>query len=384
MVQPKTSEAAAGGSTATSAQEVELERLRGEIDEVDRALLAALNRRAQVVQSVGELKRASATVVYEPTRERAIVARLQRDNPGPFPNAALIPVFREIISATRSLEEPIQIAYLGPEGTFSHQAARHQFGEQAKLASVPSIGDVFAAVEGGKVELGVVPVENTTEGVVTQTLDALALFEVGICAEIALPISLDLISRSGRLADVRQVASHPQPLAQCRRWLERNLPGVEQAETASTVVAARRAAAEPGVAAISSPLAAEAYGLATIESGIEDRRDNRTRFLVLGHQQPPPSGNDLTSAVFTIRRDQPGGLFHLLEPFASAGVNVTSIQLRPIDGKPWEYLFFLDLEGHRSEAALAGALEGAKRQAYSARILGSFPRAALDFGRGGR
>jgi chorismate mutase/prephenate dehydratase len=219
--------------------------------------------------------------------------------------------------------------------------------------------------------------------VVTQTLDALAQFDVGICAEIALPISHDLLSRSGRLEDVRQVASHPQPLAQCRRWLERQLPDAERVETASTAAAARRAADDPQTAAIGSSMAAEVYGLVAIESGIEDRRDNRTRFLVLGKQQPPPSGNDLTSAVFTIRRDQPGGLFHLLEPFAKAGVNLTSIQLRPIHGKPWEYLFFIDVEGHRSVESVARALEGAAQLAYSSRVLGSFPRAMLDLGRGG-
>jgi len=380
MVQAKTSEATAG----MPERDAELERLRGEIDEVDGALLAALNRRAQLVETVGRLKRDTGTGVYEPTRERRIVERLQRENPGPFPDAALAPVFREIVSATRSLEEPVQIAYMGPEGTFSHQAARHQFGEQAQLASVPTIGDVFAAVEAEKVELGVVPVENTTEGVVTQTLDALAQFDVSICAEIALPISHDLLSRSGRIEDVRQVASHPQPLAQCRRWLERHLPNVERVETASTAAAARRAAEDPQTAAIGSSLAAEVYGLVPIESAIEDRRDNRTRFLVLGKQQPPPSGNDLTSAVFTIRRDEAGGLFRLLEPFAKAGVNLTSIQLRPIHGKPWEYLWFIDMEGHRSGEAVAQALEGASKLAYSSRVLGSFPRAVLDLGRGGR
>jgi chorismate mutase/prephenate dehydratase len=379
MVQPKTTEAATG----TPERDAELTRLRAEIDEVDRALLDGLNRRARLVESVGRLKRETATSVYEPTRERRIVDKLQRSNAGPFPNAALAPVFREIISATRSLEEPVQIAYMGPEGTFSHQAARHQFGEQAQLASVGTIGDVFAAVEACKVELGVVPVENTTEGVVTQTLDALAQFDVSVCAEIVLSISHDLLSRSGQLSEVQKVASGPQPFAQCRRWIDRNLPDAERIETASTAAAARLAAGDPTIAAVASSMAAEVYGLRAIESGIEDRRDNSTRFLVLGKDQPAASGNDLTSAVFTIRRDQPGGLFHLLEPFATAEVNLTTIQLRPIHGKPWEYLFFIDVQGHRSEERVARALEGASQLAYSSRVLGSFPRAALDVGRGG-
>jgi chorismate mutase/prephenate dehydratase len=360
------------------ARELDLERLREAIDAVDRALLERLNERARLVEAVGRLKREAAAGVYEPARERRIVEGLSGQNPGPFPNAGIAPVFREIISATRSLEEPVQIAYLGPEGTYCHQASRHQFGELAQLASVPTITEVFAAVEGGKVELGVVPVENTTEGVVTQTYDALAQFDVTVCAEIVLRISHDLLSRSGRLEDVVRVASHPQPIAQCRRWLEHRLPDAERVETTSTAVAALRAADDPDTAAIASSMAAEVYGLSVIHSGIEDRRDNSTRFLVLGQHPPSPSGRDLTSVVFTIRKDQAGALHDLIEPFARAGVNLTTIQLRPIQGKPWEYHFFIDLEGHRSDASVAEGLESASRVASSCRVLGSFPRAEID------
>lgn len=380
MAQP--SETRSGAEA--SAHDADLERLREAIDAVDRALLERLNERARLVEAVGRLKRDTGARVYEPSRERSIVERLTADNPGPFPNVGLAPVFREIISATRSLEEPVQIAYLGPEGTFSHQAARHRFGELAHLASVPTITEVFAAVEGGKVELGVVPVENTTEGVVTQTYDALAQFDVTICGEIVLRISHALLSQSGRLADVVRVASHPQPLAQCRRWLEQRLPDAERVETASTAVAARRAAEDPGTAAIAGSIAAEAHGLAVIESGIEDRRDNSTRFLVIGQHPPSPSDNDLTSVVFTIRKDEAGGLYRLIEPFARMGVNLTSIQLRPIHGKPWEYLFFIDLEGHRNDENVSGALAEASRVASSSRVLGSFPRAPVERERGGR
>jgi len=369
-------------SPARDAGAAELERLRAEIDAVDRELLAALNQRARLVQEVGRLKQGSGAPVYEPSRERRIVDALLRANPGPFPDAALAPVFREIISATRSLEEAIEVAYFGPEGTFTHQAAREHFGAQAKLVSVPTVREVFAAVEGGKQPLGVVPVENTTEGVVTQTLDSLAEFDVTLCAEVTLKISQALLSKSGRLDEVVRVASHPQPLAQCRRWLERNLPDAERIEMASTAAAAQRAAEEPGTAAVASLTAAEVYGLLPVAQGIEDRRDNSTRFLVLGRDWPSPSGNDLTSAVFTIRKDRPGGLHRLLAPFAEAGVNLTSIQLRPIPGKPWEYLFFVDLEGHRSEPRVVAALEAAGAIASSSRLLGSFPRAgsARDHG----
>ena len=380
MVRPEKSSSAQSSADL----EKELAGLRDQIDAIDRALLDQLNRRASLVRAVGELKRATGAPVYEAARERSIVEGLARANAGPFPDAAIAPVFREIISATRSLEEPEPIAYLGPEGTFSHQAALRKFGEMACLRDTRTITDVFAAVESGRTKLGIVPVENTTEGVVTETLDALAEFDVTICAESVLRISHDLLSRSGRLEDVRRVASHPQPLAQCRRWLEGYLPDVERVETASTAIAARMAADDAATAAIGSSVAGSVYALCPIETSIEDRRDNSTRFLVIGKDQPPPSGNDLTSVVFTIRRDEAGGLHRLIEPMARMGVNLTSIQLRPFKGKPWEYLFFLDLEGHRTQPAVAEALEVAAKVANSTRILGSFPRAELERTAGGR
>ncbi len=354
----------------------ELDELRERIDAVDRAILDALNERARLVQEVGSLKGRTGKPVYEAGREREIVARLERDNPGPFPGAGLAPVFREIISATRSLEEPLTVAYLGPEGTFSHLAARLVFGALVELRPLPSIGDVFAAVERGRTELAVVPVENTTEGVVTSTLDAFAAHDVCVCGESLLPVSHHLLSRSGRLDAVRRVASHPQPLAQCRGWLERNLPEAERVETPSTAAAARLAVQDADVAAIGSGIAAEVYGLRSIEACIEDRSDNTTRFLLIAREaSPAPSGNDLTCVVFTLRQDEPGALHRLLEPFARFGVNLTSIQLRPMEGKSWEYLFFLDLEGHRSESRVAEALSAASGAALSHRVLGSFPRA---------
>lgn len=361
-----------------------LDRLRDRIDAVDVAILERLNERAALVEEVGRLKAGDGLPVYEPTRERGIVEGLRTRNPGPFPSDGIAPVFREIISATRSLEQPVRVAYLGPEGTFSHHAAREQFGALSRLEPVPSISDVFAAVATGRADLGIVPVENTTEGVVTQTLDALAEHDVPVCAERVLRVSLALFSCSGQIEDVRRVISHPQPLAQCRRWLDLHLPGAERVEAASTAAAARLAADAPDSAAIGSALAAEVYALPVIATGIEDRHDNSTRFLVIGGEPPPPSGRDLTSVVFTIRRDEAGGLFRLIEPFAREGVNLTSIQLRPIKGKPWEYLFFIDCEGHRSEADVHRALEGAARVAHSTRVLGSFPRADLERGRGGR
>jgi chorismate mutase/prephenate dehydratase len=364
-------------SRAASAADgsAKLEALRRRIDEIDSGILRKLNERARVVLEVGALKRDTGEPVYSPAREQQIVERLRRENDGPFPGEGLAPVFREIVSATRSLEEALPVAYFGPEGTFTHLAAKRQFGELAKLSGVPSIEGVFAAVDLGKARLGVVPVENTTEGVVTQTLDAFAVSDLPICGEIVLRISLDLFSRSGRIEDVRSVATHPQPLAQCRRWLDQHLPGVERIETASTAAAAGLAAGDGGVAAIGSAIAGEAHSLQTIESAIEDRPDNTTRFLLIGRQEPEPTGNDLTSVLFTIRKDEAGGLFRLIEPMASRGINLTTLQLRPIAGKPWEYYFFIDIEGHRDDAKIVEALAAAAKVAQSHRVLGSFPRA---------
>jgi chorismate mutase/prephenate dehydratase len=367
----------------TSAPAAEIDRLRAAIDATDRAILASLNERARLVQRVGELKRAGRSAVYAAARERDLVQALRAENPGPFPDAALPAVFREIISATRSLEAPLRIAYLGPEGTFSHLAARQVFGTQVELVGCASIPEVFAAVERGDCDHGLVPVENTTEGVVTQTLDTFVDSELPICGEALLRISNCLLSRSGRLEDVRRVASHPQPLAQCRRWLERNLPHAERVEVASTAAAAQLAAEHAEVAAVGSALAGEREGLVSVAAGIEDRRDNTTRFLVIGGDPPAPSGDDVTSVVFTVRRTEAGALHRLLEPFARHGVNLASIQSRPLRGAPWEYLFFLDVEGHRSQPEVAAALVDATQVAHSCRVLGSFPRASRERQGGG-
>lgn len=354
----------------------ELERLRASIDAVDRQILEKLNERARLVQQVGRHKQTEATPVYAAARERDIVEQLRADNAGPFPDAGLPHVFREIISSTRSLERVVRVAFLGPEGSFAHVAARRQFGGLADLVPFPSIADVYGAVERGRTDLGVVPIENTTEGVVTQSLDRCVESEVTICAEILLRISQCLMSRSGRTEDVRRVASHPQGLAQCREWLARHMPGVEQVETQSTARAAEWASQEADVAAITSEIAAEIFDLAIIERAIQDRRDNTTRFLVIGERPPAPSGQDLTSVVFTLRKAEAGALHRLLDPFSRHGVNLASIQSRPLKGRPWEYLFFVDLEGHVAEQRVQDALAEAATRVNSYKVLGSFPRAS--------
>lgn len=355
----------------------ELERLRTAIDEVDARILVCLNERAEWVQKVGELKRAAGEVspVYVASRERDLVRALRKANPGPFPDVAIAPVFREIVSATRSLEERIRVAFLGPEGTFSHQAAVMQFGSQVELCPVGQLEDVFKATERGEVHFGVIPLENTIDGTVNPTFDALMESDVTICGEVMVRVSQNLLSQSGRVEAVAKVASIPQAVAQCRNWLRTHLPSVDIADASSTAAAAQWAAEDGSVAAIGSGVAAEAYGLRFVARDIEDSSGNTTRFAVIGQEMPRPSGNDLTSAAFTVGRDQPGALYRLLEPFARHEVNLASVQSRPMKGKPWEYVFFIDMEGHESNENIGRALDEAARGAHSHKILGSFPRA---------
>ncbi len=361
---------------ASKAVSPELARLRDAIDGVDTKLLELLNERARLVQQVGDEKRTRRAPVYVAGRERDLIARLKGRNSGPFPTDAIGHVFTEIISATRSLEEVVRVAFLGPEGTFSHQAVARQFGTQIDRIPAGNMREVFTLTQQGKCHYGVVAVENTTEGAVAETFDALVESELSICGELMLEVTQCLLSTSGNMADIRKLASHPQPLGQCRRWIQRNLPDADIVETASTATAAQLAAADASVAAIGSEVAADVYGLEVIEREIEDSPGNTTRFLVIGRESPPPSGDDITSAVFTIRKDQSGALYRLLEPFARYGVNLNSIQSRPMKGKPWEYLFFVDVQGHAEDESVGKALREAAGVAHSHKILGSYPRGA--------
>ncbi len=355
----------------------ELARLRTAIDTVDAEILGALNQRATLVSDVGRVKAGgSRSPVYVASRERDLVTQLKAHNPGPFPDAGISHVFREIISATRSLEERFRVAYLGPNGTFSHQAALAQFGSQVDLMPVPHMADVFSAAERGEAHFGVIPVENSIEGAINPTMDALMESEVVICGEVMIEVSQNLLSQTGDLDDVQVVASIPQAVAQCRNWLAARLPLTEVRDTPSTAAAAQLAASDPSVAAIGSAVAADVYSLNFVAQDIEDQRGNTTRFVVVGKETPEPSGNDMTSAAFTVRRDKAGALYSLLKPFAKHEVNLAAVQSRPMKGKPWEYVFFIDMEGHESNEAVSRALDEAASYAHSSKILGSFPRAA--------
>jgi chorismate mutase/prephenate dehydratase len=350
-----------------------LSGLRDQIDAIDDQILHLLNRRAEVVIAVGKAKAGQQREFYVPSREQAIYERLCGQNPGPFPSDAIRKVFREIISASLSLEQPMKVAFLGPPATFTHAAALQQFGLSAQLVAQKSIPAVFDDVARGRAPDGVVPVENSTEGVVSHTLDMFMESELKINAEILLEISHDLLSRSGRLADVKKIVSHPQALAQCRHWLEENLPDIPLVDVASTALAAQMVVEDESAAAIASEMAASLYGLRTVRKKIEDNPNNFTRFLVIGKNTPEASGKDKTSIMFSVN-DEPGILYRMLEPFSQQGINLSKIESRPMKKKAWEYIFFLDMEGHIDDPRVTKAVQELRGYCQFLKVLGSYPR----------
>ena len=351
-----------------------LDELRAAIDAIDNRILDLLNERASRVLEVGKVKEAEQRAFYVPNREREIYERLARNNAGPFPNDGLRSVFREIISASLSLEAPMKVAFMGPKATFSHLAAMQRFGLSAELVPQKSIPAVFEEVEKGRAMYGVVPVENSTEGVISHTLDMFMDSGLKINAEVLLEVSHFLLSRTGRIEDVKKVYSHPQPLAQCRQWLQDNLPNVPLVDVASTTMAAQIVSEDYHAAAIASEYAASLYDLKVVRERIEDQKNNVTRFLVIGPTLPQPSGDDKTSLMFAVK-DAPGVLYHMLEPFAKRGINLSKIESRPMKKKAWEYIFFLDLAGHLAEPSINDAVEELKGYCQFVKVLGSYPRA---------
>lgn len=349
-----------------------LDELREQIDQIDDQILELLNSRAEVVKEVGRTKVNSSQEFYVPGREQAIFERLTR-NAGAFPADGVRRVFREIISASLALEQPMKIAYLGPPATFTHQAALRQFGLSAQLVAQKSIPAVFEEVCRGRAPYGVVPVENSTEGVVSHTLDMFIRSELKINAEILLEIEHNLLSLTGRMEDVRKVVSHPQALAQCRQWLEENMPDTALVDVASTALAAQMAAEDETVAAIAGEVAATMYGLKTVKQKIEDNPNNYTRFLVIGRNIPAPSARDKTSVMFSVK-DEPGILYSMLKPFSNRGINLSKIESRPMKKKAWEYVFFLDMDGHVQDPEVAEAIEELRGCCQELRVLGSYSR----------
>jgi chorismate mutase/prephenate dehydratase len=352
----------------------ELKKLREQIDEIDLKILELLNKRTEIVLGVGKTKQNHQLKIHSPERERAILDRLRELNPGPFPNETLKIIYEEILSASLALQQPLKVSYLGPSATFTHLAARRKFGSSTEYISESTIKEVFESVYRGKAQYGVVPIENSTEGVVNYTLDMFIDWDLKIAFEIMLEISHNLLSKTGNREDIKKIYSHPQARAQCRGWLDSNFPNIPIIEELSTAAAARRVAKDPTAAAVASELAASVYNLKFVEKGIEDHKANYTRFLVVAKEFPGRTGKDKTSIMFSIK-DKPGALYLILRPFAKHKINLTKIESRPSKRKAWEYIFFVDMEGHVEDKAVRKAINDVKKECLYFKVLGSYPSA---------
>lgn len=353
---------------------MDLDEFRSRINALDEQILKLLNQRAEAALRIGELKRRQDLPYFVPEREAEIVRRLLSLNSGPLPAEGVKAVWREILSASLALEHPLPVAYLGPPASFTHQAAILRFGSSATLVPARTIAEVFDEVERGRAEFGVVAVENSTEGSVNVTLDHLIDSDLLIAGELSLEISHHLLSQAPEVASVRTVRSHPQALAQCRQWLTANLPEVTLEEVSSTSAAAERAVGDPTVAAVASELAARLYDLPVLRRRIEDNPLNSTRFLMLGRRAMPPTGKDKTSILCSLKHEV-GALATFLEPFARHGLNLTKIESRPTKRRPWEYVFFVDFEGHLETPPVQAALSEIRERCLFLKILGSYPTA---------
>ncbi len=370
----------AAGSPGARPLTVDLEQVRARIDAVDEAIHGLISERARLAQAVGISKAASGRAVdfYRPEREAQVLRRARERNEGPLRDEEVLRLFREIMSACLAQQEPLKVAFLGPEGTFTQTAVLNHFGHSVRALPLSSIDEVFHEVEAGNADFGVVPIENSTEGTVNHTLDRFLSSPLKICGEVELRIRQHLMGNMGALSRIVRVCSHPQSLAQCREWLEEHLPGIEQVPVSSNAEGARRARDEKGTAAIAGETAAEVYGLKILAAEIEDRSDNTTRFLVLGRKLFAPSGEDRTTLLVSVlHTDAPGALQRLLEPLARHRVSLTRIESRPSRRRKWDYVFFIDFEGHAEDGNIAKALAALKKRASLFRILGSYPRAVL-------
>jgi chorismate mutase/prephenate dehydratase len=353
-----------------------LKAVRDRIDALDQQLQALINERAKCAQEVAAIKNGDGGTFYRPEREAEILRKILARNQGPLSGEEMARLFREIMSACLALEQPLNIAYLGPEGTFTQAAALKHFGHSVQTAPRMAIDEIFRDVEAGACHYGVVPVENSTEGVITHTLDMFLSSPLKIAGEVQLRVHHNLLGTAEGLAAVKRVYSHQQSLAQCRGWLDEHLSGVERTAVSSNAEAARLASRDPQSAAIASREAADIYGLRVLTANIEDEPDNTTRFLVIGRDSVPPSGRDKTSLLLSAA-NKPGALHGLLNPFAQHGISMTRIESRPSRRGVWEYVFFVDIEGHAADSKVAKALDELRAEAAMLKVLGSYPRAIL-------
>lgn len=353
-----------------------LEELRAKIDALDGDIVSKLNERALCAQEIGTIKRDSRAPYYVPEREKEVFKRLSEANEGPLGDTAIIAIYREIVSAIRAVEKATSVAFLGPKDTFSHMAAARIFGASAEYHPLPSFSDVFTEVERERIDYGVVPVESSMGGSVSDTLDRFIGSDLKIINEVMLHVTQHLMSNSPP-EEIMRIYSKDNALLQCRNWLRANLPKAELVETSSTAEAARRASEEDGVGAIASRLAAETYGLRLVAERIEDAAHNYTRFFVIGRQIVRPTGDDKTSVLISVK-DAPGALYELLLPFSKASISLSRIESRPSQKKAWEYVFFVDLVGHVEDEEVKTVLSEVSKHAANVKVLGSYPRAELD------
>jgi chorismate mutase / prephenate dehydratase len=390
MRRAKTGNKVKGASKVTRAAKAEapadaplpdLQAFRNRIDGIDEQIHALLNERARCAQQVGVTKQAQGLHTadfYRPEREAQVLRKAMERNKGPLRNEEIVRLFREIMSACLAQEEPLKIGFLGPEGTFSQQAVLKHFGHSVRALPLPAISEVFEEVQAGHADFGVVPIENSTEGTVNNTLDMFLNSPLKICGEVELRIHQHLMGRMKGLGKIERICSHPQSLAQCRQWLDEHLPAIERMPVSSNAEAARRARDEEGTAAIAGQSAADVYGLNVMVPEIEDRPDNTTRFLVIGRKLFKASGKDKTTLLVSAGDTQaPGSLHRLLEPFARKNISLTRIESRPSQRRKWDYVFFIDVEGHADEPPLKDALNDLKEQSSLFKVLGSYPCAVV-------
>ncbi|MFW1677526.1 prephenate dehydratase [Pontibacter sp. JAM-7] len=363
-----------------SEQEKELGKLRDQIDAIDQQIHTLLNQRASCAQQVADVKQKhrgdEAPVFYRPEREAQVLRAVMQRNPGPLPDKEVARLFREIMSVCLALEAPMQVAFLGPEGTFTQQAAHKHFGHSASNLPLPALRDVFREVQAGTAQYGVVPIENTTEGVVSHTVDLFRQFDLKICGEVEVPVHLHLLMKKG--ADPKKISrilSHQQSLAQCRTWLDQNQPASEKMAVSSNAEAARLVASsqDENCAAVAGDMAAEQYELVSVERNVEDNPDNSTRFLIIGTQDVGPSGDDKSSILVSVN-NQPGALYQLLEPFYQHNISLTRVESRC---SRQQSIFYIDFAGHHSEKAVNAVLKQLQQVSVELKLLGSYPRAVL-------